>query len=275
MRPVCALAILLIPISPLWGQGPVQNRAADVFFGPDVFDARAVWVNPAALGIVPSASVMADITTFLPFENGSRVSQWTLGLSSRGFSFGYQHDEFGSGRARDTYRLGFGGGIPPLMIGGAVTFHRGIGKAVTGDIGAVYQATPVVALSGVLANIGQPNLGANDEFKLPATLIPSATLSLAGGRASLAAGAAFSSDSVHFVGGGLRIQPILKIPLIASARFDAINGKLDRGRLTLALSWGTQGVIHAALTSPDDFNRVSLLSITGVAVQPIGRPSRR
>lgn len=275
MRRVLGIIVFVTaPWVSLAGQGAVPNRSQDIFFGPDVLDARALWVNPAALGIVPSASVMAELTLLRPFADESRVGQWTLGLSSRGFSFGYQHDELGNDQSRDTYRFGFGGGLPPLSVGASVAMHRGVGKGLSWDIGAVYQASRYLSLSGVLANIGQPDLGPTKEDELPFTIRPAATLTVGSGIVVLSGGASITSDSLTSVGAGVQLRPLPGVPFTALARIDAIGKSLNAGRITFAVSWGVRGIIQGALSAPEDLGRTDVASLTGVAIQPIGGPRR-
>src|SRR5205807_2095321 len=74
----------------------VPNRATLYLYPSDVTDARAVWVNPAGSGRFEEASLNLDLTVGDPGAAG-RLRQLTLGLSSRGLSFGYQRDVFDPG----------------------------------------------------------------------------------------------------------------------------------------------------------------------------------
>ena len=81
------------------------NRSAVYLFPSDVQDTRALWVNPAALAILREASVGFDVTVGNPGALG-RLEQFTLGLNSRGLSFGYQRDIFDNGVRGNTYGSG-------------------------------------------------------------------------------------------------------------------------------------------------------------------------
>jgi len=79
------------------------NRSTQYLHPTEVSDARALWVNPAGLALFPEASLNLDVTVGDPGAKG-RLRQFTLGLNSRGLSFGYQRDVFDGGVRGSTYR---------------------------------------------------------------------------------------------------------------------------------------------------------------------------
>src|SRR5207253_10098305 len=86
------------------------------------------------------------------------LRQMTAGVSSRGFSFGYQRDLFDGGVRGHTYRLGFAAGKQRLAAGAATALYRGApGSSGKGwDFGIVYDLAPTLTLGVVAANIGHP-----------------------------------------------------------------------------------------------------------------------
>src|SRR5205085_1354067 len=99
-------------------------RAALCLYPSDVTDARALWVNPAGSGRFEEASLHLDLTVGEPGAAG-RLRQLTLGLSSRGLSFGYQRDVFDAGARGHTYRIGYAVGRAGLAAGFATALYRG------------------------------------------------------------------------------------------------------------------------------------------------------
>ncbi len=132
------------------------NRAAAYLFPTDVHDARAIWVNPAGLGVLREASVYAEVGVGDPGSRG-RLRQINAGFNSRGLSFGYQRDFFDGGVRGSTIRLGLAGGAGGLAAGFAVARYGGGGTNETGwDLGMSYVARPGLTLGVVAANLGQP-----------------------------------------------------------------------------------------------------------------------
>ena len=66
-------------------------RSGDYLFVTNAVDARALWVNPAGLGVVPEASIMGEFS-LTPGGGDVRLAQYTVGLNSRGFSIGYRRN---------------------------------------------------------------------------------------------------------------------------------------------------------------------------------------
>src|SRR5437867_3929369 len=135
------LTVLSQPISPsadLSAQQVAPNRANSYLFPTDVHDARAVWVNPAGLGVSREASVYAEISVSDPGARG-RLRQINAGFNSRGLSLGYQRDILDNGARGTTLRLGLAGGAQGLAAGFDIARYSGNGVNATGwDIGVSY-----------------------------------------------------------------------------------------------------------------------------------------
>lgn len=267
MRLAAAVVLLWASPAALPAQAPVSNRATHLALGSDVTDARAVWLNPGGLGLVPLASVMADITATDPFE-GSRLSQWSFGFNSRGLALGYQHDRFGRGAGvRDTYRFAFGRGDSRTALGAALTLYRGNGHGSGVDVGLLHRPRPALRLSAVVAHIGEPEL---DGGELPVTLEPSFTWRTASTPLALAAGAALTSDSLRQWTVALSFEGPARVPVTALLRLDSPRDFAE-ARLTLGVGWGRQDMVQLALTARKDLDDVLLGSLSGVSTRTFGR----
>jgi hypothetical protein len=138
----------------------VRSRSADYIFAASANDARALWVNPAGLAIVPGASVMAEAVMALPVNSSARLAQWTLAMNTRGLSLGYQRDRFAEDPNTSTLRFGLALPFKRGGVGASFSFyggsavdsvsHRGI------DFGARYRPLEFVDLGLVVRNIGRP-----------------------------------------------------------------------------------------------------------------------
>src|SRR2546423_7894754 len=113
------------------GAQAVPNRTTLYLYPSGVTDARAVWVNPAGSGRFEEASLHLDLMVAEPGAAG-RLRQLTLGLSSRGLSFGYQRDVFDAGGRGHTYRIGYAAGRAGLAAGVAAALYPGGGASPSG-----------------------------------------------------------------------------------------------------------------------------------------------
>lgn len=222
-------------------------------------DARALWVNPAGLGREHEASIFADVT----FEDpGSevRLSQLTLGLNSRGLSFGYQRDMFEGGVTGHTYRLGLGAGRNGLAAGLAASIYRGGTKGTGWDFGVVYEPVPQVALAGVVMNVMQPVV--RGELQ-PATYIPSIAFKPFGPVVTLSSEGRFTSDSV--VGYTLdgRITTGGRLAVALTVRLDA-DRSFSRTAWVLGLSIGGRERLGTTASIPRDIDRVNEANLYGL-----------
>src|SRR5882762_3238674 len=90
---IAVAALTAQPLSRLTAQQVVlPNRATAYLFPTDVRDARAIWVNPAGLGVQREASTYLEVAVGDPGAKG-RLQQATAGYNSPGLLFGYHQDE--------------------------------------------------------------------------------------------------------------------------------------------------------------------------------------
>lgn len=147
--------------APLAAQMPT-SRSGDYLFATAVEDARALWVNPAGLGVRPLASLFGEVLTQRAIDGGWRVGQYSIALSSRNAGFGYRRDRFENEASVGTWRFGGAFRLTRLALGTSMEFHRG-GRSW--DIGLQYLPAPTVLFGFVLRNAGRPVVR-NDTLRL-------------------------------------------------------------------------------------------------------------
>jgi hypothetical protein len=257
------------PPSRLSAQQVAPNRATAYLFPTDVRDARAIWVNPAGLGVQREASIYAEAVVGDPGAQG-RLRQVNAGFNARGLSFGYQRDMLDDGQRGHTYRFGLAGGSGGLAAGFDVTHYRGDGaKATAWDVGASYLAYPSLNLGLVVANIGQPVVRGLPQRL---TYVPGATWHP--GRLGgfwLSTYARINPDSVERYAFGVTWRTVGPRPIEVIARMDT-DGGFRRAAFVLGLSIGGQNRVGAIVSSPGDVSRLDGASLYGLATR---EPSTR
>ena len=145
-------------LQPAVAAAQAEPRSRDYLFITGVDDVRAVWVNPAGLGRIPEASVMAE--GVLDRTGGStRLSQYTFGLNSRGLGLAYERD-----RSRDSLSVGvvrIGLGLPLPRGRGAIGVAMndyGRGREQGYDLGLRYGVLAGVEAGLVVRNINRPRV---------------------------------------------------------------------------------------------------------------------
>jgi hypothetical protein len=271
VRRVTALAaILAVPVFAAAQVAP--NRATAYLHPTDVRDARALWVNPAGLGVLGEASVYAEIAVKDPGARG-RLRQLNAGFNARGLAFGYQRDVFDGGRRGHTYRLGLAGASKGLAAGGAMALYRGDTKGTGWDVGASYliEGGAALMVGGVVANIGQPMVRGLEQRL---TFIPGATWRPLGPATALSVHARITPDSVMAYAFGLSWQGSGgRYPIGVLARLDT-DGGLRRGAFAVGFSIGGPDRVGAVVSTPGNVSGVDAASLWGVSARK-GGPARR
>lgn len=259
-----ALSLLLLALAASAQTQVAPNRATLYLYPTDVSDARALWVNPAGLGRFEEASVHLDVTVGDPGASG-RLRQLTLGVNSRGLSFGYQRDLFDGGARGGTYRVGFAAGTAGLAAGAAAALYRGGGSSSGWDLGVVYDLVPLVTVGGVIENVGQPHVRGST---LRINYVPSATAQLLGRRVALSALGRLAPHRV--VGYAFAVRATLgqgaRLPIGLSARLDT-DRSLRRAGMTFGFSLGGLDAAGLVATTPGDLGRIDALSAYGVSTR--------
>lgn len=262
---VCALIVLLQPVSPsahLPAQQVAPNRATAYLFPTDVQDVRALWVNPAGLGVQREASIYAEFLVTDPGALG-QLGQINAGFNARGLSVGYQRDNLDDGVRGHTYRLGLAGGSGRLAAGGAMALYRGTDAKATGwDVGVTYTVHKSLNAALVVANIGQPIVRGLQQRM---TYVPGVTWSPVAGL-GFSTAARITPDSVAAYAFGLswRSGSAGKWPVEVITRLDT-DGDLRRGAFVFGLSLGGQDRFGVIGTTPGDVSRVDGVSLYGLA----------
>ncbi|MGH7569436.1 MAG: hypothetical protein ACREL9_10805 [Gemmatimonadales bacterium] len=245
------------------------NRTVEYLHPSDIDDARALWVNPAGLGVRREASVYLDLTVADPGAAG-RLRQLGAGFNSRGLSGGYQRDrleEAGAGvLTGHTYRLGIAASSDGLALGLAAAFYRG-GTSATGfDLGAAYSPPRWAALSAgaTLANVGQPVVRG---VRQRVTFVPGLTVRLLAAAAALSTHARITPETVVSYSFGLRWR---RGSLGLLARLDT-DRALRRGAFAFGLMVGGQDQVGAVVSTTGDARTVDAASVYGLSTRPLGR----
>ena len=259
-------AILLTaqPPNRLTAQQVFPNRATAYLFPTDVRDARAIWVNPAGLGVQREASTYVEVAVGDPGAQG-RLRQVNAGFNARGLSFGYQRDMLDDGQRSHTYRLGLAGGSGGLAAGFDVTRYRGDGAKATGwDFGATYVAHAGLNLGLVIANIGQPNVRGLPQRL---TYIPGATWHPSRLPAfGVSTYARITPDWVEWYAFGVTWRTLARRPMEIIARMDTDRG-FRRGAFVLGFSIGGENRVGAVVSTPGDVSRIDDASVYGLATR--------
>ena len=270
-RPTIGPAVLLLVTVTAASAQVAPNRSTLYLHPTEVTDARALWVNPAGLGLFPEASLNLDVTVGDPGSNG-RLRQYTLGFNSRGLSFGYQRDVFEGGGRSSTWRIGAAAGHKGLAAGAALALYRGGTSSSAWDLGVLYAWTPALSVGGVIQNIGQPQVRG---VLLPVTYVPSATLQLFRHVAALSTLGRVTTDGVQGYAFSVRAQlgQASRLPVGLSARLDT-DRSLHRAGFAFGFSLGGPDVAGVVATTPGDVGRIDALSLYGVTTRRFS-PSRR
>ena len=249
---------------PAVAQQVAPNRATAYLFPTNVQDVRALWVNPAGLGVQREASIYAELLVSDPGALG-QLAQINAGFNARGLSVGYQRDHLDDGVRGHTYRLGLAGGSGRLAGGGALALYRGTDASATGwDVGVTYTAHKSLNAALVVANLGQPVVRGLQQRM---TYIPGLTWSPVAGL-GFSTDARITPDSVASFAFGLswRSGGTGKWPVEIITRLDT-DGDLRRGAFVFGLALGGQDRFGAIGTTPGDVSRVDGVSLYGLAVR--------
>jgi len=255
-RRTAGLSLLSLVLPAVAAAQVTPNRAALYLHPSDVTDVRAVWVNPAGPGRFEEASLNLDLTVGEPGAAG-RLRQLTLGLSSRGLSFGYQRDVFAAGARGHTYRIGY-----------AAALYRGGTSSRGWDLGILYDWRASLSLGAVIQNVGRPTVRGT---MLPVTYVPSATLRLFAARAALSADGRFTSGGVLGYAFGLRasLGAATHVPVGLLARLDT-DRVLARAAIAFGVSLGSQDLAGLVATAPGDAG-IDALDLYGVSTRRFSR----
>jgi hypothetical protein len=266
LRPVVVFtACLLLPtLLAAQYRGP---RSADYLFGANAWGARALWLNPAGMGTVHEASVMAEALVERKPAGDYFLGQYSFGFNSRGFGIGYRRDRFDGGAGGNVWRFGLARGTANLAVGLAGTLYGGPNREEELDVGVRWRLRAPLELSLAVEHIGQPTVRG----------VPLRLGAVTGAGWSPFNGLVHVAAEVHatdaLVGGwvmayraGLRLATPGRMPLAAYGVVD-IDDDWEVPRLVFGLSFGGdyQGVLVGGVGRTSVGSRLETVSLTGVA----------
>ena len=243
--------LLLLAITTWAGSAAAQYRgprSADHLFSASVWGARALWVNPAALGIVNEASLMLEAMLERDPDASYPLAQYTIGFNSRGFGFAFRHDGFHIPDADgdslislggNTWRLGFGRGRGRLAIGAAVSLYSGAERKQDVDLGLRYMLARGLDLAIGVEHLGQPTVRDSSlRFTGAAGLSWTTLQGIVGLDAEIRAqNQEIGSGYLMGYRGGLRIRTPGTVPIAATGAIELDDG-FDVRRVLLGLAVG-------------------------------------
>lgn len=249
-----------------------RARSSDYLLTTTVQDARALWLNPAGLGVVPEASIMGEFLLDRDqIDDSFRLGQLTFALNTRGLSVGYQRDRFANDVRGDTYRFGMGLGFRGGALGAAFTLYRGTDTEDQDfDLGLRYRPNASIELGGVVQHLGRPEVRG---VMLPLTVVGGASWSSPGGHLVLGADLSLaerideSGLEADYIG-AFRFSFQERLPL---GLFGRIELESDAGfeQLTLGFWLGGQDRLitsTSAVRNGSD-SRLEAVSLTGLAAR--------
>ncbi len=247
-------------------------RSADYMFAATANDARAIWVNPAGLAVVPEASLMAEFVVQRPLNDDLRLSQLSFGFNSQGLSFGYNRERLPSESSNNAYRLALARALRGWTVGFAVSHFRS-GVNDTGfDAGIRYRVLSSLQLGVVLRNIGQPQVRSDT---LPLTGVASLGWTLLPGFLTVSGEAIAKNrleesgyDMVYRGGAQLSFGRTLPVSGLTAVTLDKDLGVM-MWSFGLSVGGARRGVFVAGVTPDNPSVRVENLSLTGLATNPL------
>jgi len=191
------------------------------------------------------------------------LSQYAIGLSSRGVSLGYHRDRPQGQPSAGVWRLGGSANLGQGAFGTAVTFHDG-GRAW--DAGIRYSPGARLHLAGVVRNIGRP---AVRDSVLRVTLVAGLALQAGGWRVS---GETVAVERRPVAGYQLSYRTGLQLALPLRWRASAVTAlALDEHlavrRWTVGLALGAPGQFTTAATGAADATRLETISVSAVSAR--------
>jgi hypothetical protein len=262
----CSTVALLAPAGALAQQA--APRSQDYLFISNVDDARAAWVNPAGLGWIPEASVMAEMV--LDRSGGPlRLGQYTVGLNSRGLALAYERDRSVPDSSIGVARVALGVPLGHGSIGASFTTY-GSHHSTGFDLGVRYRLVAGLDAAGVLRNLGHPVVHATRQ---PIVGVAGATWSL--GRTADVSAEALATQRLGVSGydvgyrGGIVVHAVRPWPIALHALAAVGSDGTVRG-WAVAVMLGRvdhAGIVTGAtpttgLGAPEQFSAV------GVATRP-------
>ncbi len=250
----------------------VTVRSRDYLFLTNVADARALWVNPAGLALVPEASLFGELTV-RRISGETRLEQYSLGLNSRGVSIGYQRNRFEGESAVGILRAGLGVPFRGGTFGVAASrYSQDSTKSYEADLGLIFVPNVRVQLGLAVRHIGRPSVRL---AKLPITTVGAAQLTtsivqvawetLAAERLALGES---GLDFAHRVGARVAFPARLPVILLGSLDLGS-NMRIDRFHFGFSIGGTRQITSVTSAVSRNNSLVFEQISATFVAINPL------
>ena len=253
-------------------------RSMDYLFAATANDARAIWLNPAGLAVVPEASIMAELVAHRSSDADLRLSQITLGFNSQGLSVGYNRERLAIDSSNHTYRFALARALQGWTVGVSMSYFRSGQNATGYDAGIRYRLLRTLDLGVVLRNIGQPQVRSDT---LPLTGVASLGWTVLGGALVLSGETlaqnrpSESGYTMHYragaqisVGRAVPISGLTAVHLNEDLGVTLWSFGLTVGRLRRAILVG-------GVSTNDPSVRLETLSVAGIATNPLTTWRRR
>lgn len=237
----------------------------------DVFDGRALWVQPAALVKRREASISV-LVTGARSDGVTILNQYGATIASSGFGLGWQHDQLGGGVKTNTWVVGYGFGGPRVSLGGDYRWHRGTNTSDRAfDIGGRYVPTGHLEMSIVWRDIGSPVILGDT---IHSTVVPGAALQLF--RAHLQLGVDWELVKRNWGTSSVRAGATLVLPArLALTLRSEFDGSFNVRTLSAALTWHTPTARVSGFGATSRTPDVDRFGLWGAAVTDPTRPRRR
>jgi hypothetical protein len=262
------LSLALLGAAPVAGQYR-GSRSTQYLFAANVADARALWVNPAGLGVEFEAAIMGELSADRSRTGEVAFTQLAAGFNSRGVALGYRRDFYNDTLTGHTFRLGAGRALENFAVGAILALHaNGDGPTQRGlDVGLRYRLVRSFELAAIVHDIGKPvvhdsvlNLGGT--FGLGWMVMRGARLDAEGHITRLTDG-----GTARAWRGGLSFAPgMFRLPVLLGAALD-MDQEFAPVRLTVAITVGGRDRVVGVTSGarPGGTLRLDGVSLAGVA----------
>ena len=253
-------------------------HSTSYLFSAEVRDARSLWVNPAGLAVAYEASIMGEIVLDRLIDDGLALAQYTAGFSSGGLAFGFRHDRLSDTLSANTFRLGAARGFTGFAVGLAATIHTNADFDAQRefDLGVRVALARRLELAASIHHIGRPVV-------IDSTLTTAVTAGFGWTPLDylrvtadvLTADRTVGAGVVNTWRGGLQLGFGGKVPIGAFGSV-TLDDDFEPARASVGFSVGgaRRGVLVASERLRDGSVRAETLSLTGLAINPLGRQGR-
>jgi len=247
-------------------------RSQDYLFAATAHDARAIWLNPAGLSVVPEASIFGELVVHRAPNADLRVSQMSLGFNSQGMAFGYYRERLASGSSNHTYRVALARSIQGWAVGISMSYFRSDNNDTGFDLGVRYRILRSLDLGLVVQNLGQPQVRSDT---LPLTGVAGLGWTVLGGVLVLT-GETLVQDRVAESGYDMRYRAGARVSFGRAIPFSGLTAvQLDNNLGAMMWTFGIsvgrnrRAVLVAGVDPTASSTQLETVSLTGIATNPL------